>query len=229
MSLLDDIKKMQAEGKSDDDIADELRSKNIPEPKINDALSQLRIRSAVVNPSQLPAATQEIDAEASQEYVQQVNQEEQQYPQQNEQQPEQVYAEAPQGYAPQQAQQGYQEQYQYSQQPQPQQMSSDIMTEIAEQVVSEKLSSIRDRLEKTIDMKTTFDAKLSSIDERLKRIEQIIDRLQLSILQRVGAYMSEVDNVKKELVETQKSFKTASQPKPQRPQQNQPQRYSTQE
>ena len=47
-----------------------------------------------------------------------------------------------------------------------------------------------DAVEKILDFKTSVDAKVSYLDERLKRIEQMIDRLQLSILQKVGAYVT---------------------------------------
>jgi hypothetical protein len=109
------------------------------------------------------------------------------------------------------SQQPYQDQqYDYQQYSAAPPISSDTITEIAEQVVSEKLSGIRNLLEKTTDIKSTADAKLSHLDERLQRIEKIIDRLQLSILQKVGNQMTSVSDLKKELQETQKSFKALS-------------------
>ena len=86
-------------------------------------------------------------------------------------------------------------------------MSSDVITEISEQVVSEKLSNIQDKLEKAIDFKTAAESRISSLNERVARIEKIIDRLQLSILQKVGDYVNNVSDLKSELEETQKSFK----------------------
>ncbi|MFH1290396.1 MAG: hypothetical protein ABIH92_03240, partial [Nanoarchaeota archaeon] len=91
-------------------------------------------------------------------------------------------------------------------QPYQEAMSSDVITEISEQVVSERLSVLQDKLENVIDMKTVFEAKTSNLDERLRRMEKIIDKMQLSILQKVGEYMTDVKDVKKELEETQKSF-----------------------
>ncbi len=103
---------------------------------------------------------------------------------------------------------------QYEQQPEPGQyqqyqeaMSSDLISEIAEQVVSEKLSVLQDRFERVLDFKNVVETRVASIDERLRRIEQIIDRLQLSLLQRVGDYMMHVDDLRQEVVETQKSFR----------------------
>ena len=64
-------------------------------------------------------------------------------------------------------------------------------------------------MEKIIDFKTTFEAKISSIDDRLKKLEKIIESLQLSILERVGKYVNDVSDLKKELIETQKTFSSA--------------------
>lgn len=215
MALLEDVRDMQKHGKSDDEIREELKARNISEQKIEDTLSQATIKNAVVGE---PEATipeppvenqgaQEIEGTAP-EYTSPYQEQEQETA--PEQPAQQVYPEAPQTQ--------YQ-QYQYQAYPQQtQQLSSDVMAEIAEQALSEKLAPIKEKLEKTIDMKTTFDARITSIDERLRRIEQIIDRLQLSILQRVGTYISEVENVKKELVETQKSFNAVPQKKQQQQQ-----------
>jgi len=99
---------------------------------------------------------------------------------------------------------GYQDQQQYSQYT----PSSDTISEISEQVVSEKISSLKADINKVIDFKTTFDSKIDFLDQRLKRIEATIDKLQLSILQKVGQYVNDVSDLKSEIIETQKSFKS---------------------
>lgn len=123
-------------------------------------------------------------------------------PQSPEQSQEQ-YAQYPQEY--QQAQAPPQD-YQY-QDYQPTGISTDAISEIAEQIAEEKISPMKKSVEKLIDSKTNMEAKLSFIDERLKRIENMIDRMQLSILQKVGDYVNNVEDIKKEMIETQKSFK----------------------
>lgn len=109
-----------------------------------------------------------------------------------------------QEYAPEQQASGYQD-YQpyqsYTAGPSP-----DLITEISEQIISEKLSVIRKALEKTIDIRNTLGTKIDYIDERLKRIEKIIDSLQSSILRKVGDYVNDVQDIKKEMIETQKSL-----------------------
>src|SRR3989338_686884 len=93
-------------------------------------------------------------------------------------------------------------------QPYQEAMSSDVISEVAEQIVTEKLSAMHDKLEQAIDFRNIADARISSLNERLIRIEKIIDRLQLSLLQKVGEYVNDVSELKGELSETQKSFKT---------------------
>jgi len=235
MALLNEIKRMQSEGKTEQEIISELRQKQISPRDIIEALSQSKIKEAVagepptpgeytpsnqfVQEAFMPSTEQEAPstAQLSEEYSssQQIQQE-QQYPQ-----PQQMQEAYPQHSQPMQEtypqeQPQYQQQYQQPQQMQeayPQQyppqggISPDTITEIAEQVTTEKLSALKRDIEKVLDLKTTVDTKISILDERLKRIESIIDRLNLSILQKVGDYMTNIDDIKKELIETQKSFK----------------------
>jgi tetrahydromethanopterin S-methyltransferase subunit B len=122
---------------------------------------------------------------------------------------QQSYSQGQEQYHPQQSnqQQGYPE-YQQQYDPYSSGISTDTISEIAEQVVLEKLSPLKEHIEQIISFKTTIEARMESLDERLKRMEKIIDRLQLSILQKVGEYITNVDDIKKEIGETQKSFRT---------------------
>jgi len=86
-------------------------------------------------------------------------------------------------------------------------MSSDVITEISEQVVEERLSEMHDRLEKAISFRNIAETKIINLDDRLRRIEQILDRLQLSLLQKVGDYVNDVRDIRTEMEETRKSFK----------------------
>jgi hypothetical protein len=139
---------------------------------------------------------------------------------------QQAYQQAPQAQYPEYQQEEYSQQPQYPQYSQYQSSSSDITSEIAEQVLAEKLAPLRNKIESILDLKSSLVSKIESLDERLKRIEKILDRLQLSILQRVGEYITNVEDVKKELVETQKTFKSMH-PSHQS-QQHSPQHHNTQ-
>src|SRR3989344_2737737 len=78
--------------------------------------------------------------------------------------------------------------------------------QISEQIVSEKMTDIRKKMEKISIFKTELETKTESIEERLKRIEKIIDTLQTSVLRKVGDYVTNVEDLKHEMIETQKTF-----------------------
>jgi hypothetical protein len=108
--------------------------------------------------------------------------------------------------------QQYQEYPDYSQEGYPQYeyqsggISSDTIAEISEQILSEKVSEMRKHIEKALDFKNTMEAKVDHIDERIRRIEKIIDTLQSSVLRKVGDYVTNIEDIKREIQETQKSF-----------------------
>lgn len=217
MALLTEIKRMQNEGRTEQEIINSLKQQGVSPREIVEALGQSKIKEAVGEPEQYASpAPQEVPQESSMpvpgtdvmpmpsEEIQPTPAMAQEFaPQQTAQMEQSTQYQYPQA---QQAQQQYPEYQQYPQQQGG--ISPDTITEISEQVVSEKLSPLRKDIEKVLDLKTTVDSKLEYMDERLKRIEKIIDRLNLSIMQKVGDYMSNIDDIKKELIETQKSFKS---------------------
>lgn len=204
MGLKEDISKIIGEGKSEQEASFMLQQRGYGIKEIEDSIAQLRIKMAVSS-----------DSQGSQEYaggmqesvmnpqIQRVAVQDNIPPVQEQDTLEQYREQYAQGgtqqntYNP-----GYDQNIQYDN------SNSDIVTEIAEQVVSEKLSSLKNSLESVYNLKNTLEAKMESLDERLKKIEKIIDRLQLSILQKVGDYLTNVEDIKKELVETQKTFKS---------------------
>ena len=212
MALLNDIKRMQSEGKTEQEIISSLRQQGISPREIVEALSQSKIKKAVGGETPAPepyAVPMQQSQPTEQEALMPQASQQAGYPDEmpRTEQPVEYAPSQPQPSQPQPAQEQYQEYPQYQQYPQAAGISPDTISEIAEQVVSEKLSTIRKDMETIIDLKTTMGTKLSLLDERLKRMEGIIDRLNLSIMQKVGDYMTNIDDIKKELVETQKSFK----------------------
>lgn len=196
MTTLEDVKSFQRQGMSDDQIVERMREQGISYREISDTIAQSKIKAAVEqqdNPdTQMTESLPTPEAPPS--------------PQQP------YYAQAPE-YQQQQQQQEYQVPspgseytYDYSQQTPQGQVSADLISEIAEQIVAEKMSDVRRHLEKTLDLKTTMEARIEYLDERLKKIERSIDTLQTSVLKKVGDYMTNVQDIKTELIETQKTF-----------------------
>jgi len=111
-------------------------------------------------------------------------------------------------YAPQeQPQQGYYPQEGFDEYAHSIGTDTDTMIEVAEQVFSEKMQKIQKHLEKLNEIQTLSQVKINSTAERLKRIETIIDNLQISILDKVGSYGKNLDNIKKEMSMMQNTFK----------------------
>ncbi|MCW8965690.1 MAG: hypothetical protein OQK82_03250, partial [Candidatus Pacearchaeota archaeon] len=116
---------------------------------------------------------------------------------------------AQQGYAPQEEyypQQGY-DQGGYDQNYGAQGgFDSSTIIEITEQVILEKTKKINDQLEDLNEFKALHKNKLENIDERLKKIESTIDKLQITILEKIGSYGQNLGEIKKEMNMMQDSF-----------------------
>lgn len=195
MGTIEEIQRMQEQGVSEQDIEKSLVSQGISEAEAREALTQSKIKEAVMNPAM------DVSSESNQQ----------------EMQPSILGRESSTSTSQQSVSQSaynnnnqeQRQEYQYpAYEPYTGNISSDVVNEIAEQIIVEKLSPLKDKIERALDFKNIIDTKVEYIDERLKRIERTIDRLQLSVLQKIGDYLTNVDDIKHELQETQKSFKS---------------------
>jgi hypothetical protein len=84
---------------------------------------------------------------------------------------------------------------------------TETIVEIAEQVFIDKVQSIQKKIDLVSEFKTLSEVKIANLDERLSRIESIIDKLQISILEKVGSYGKSLENTKKEMEMMQDSFR----------------------
>jgi hypothetical protein len=224
MGISEDIRKMQQEGKSDAEIAQEIQKRGLSPDEVSDSLTQAKIKEAVMAPPTENAQmtkTISIPQEQMQPSMLASPQAKAPPPQYSATGQEYALNEQTQGETNYLPQEEYSQQ-QYAQPEYPQQeaepqdyspyysggISSDMISEISEQVVAEKLSAMRNALEEALEFRNLAESRITYLDERLKRMEKIIDRLQLSILQKVGDYLTNVEDIKKELAETQKSFKS---------------------
>jgi len=215
MGAIEEIIKMKQSGKTEEEIISSLKSFGLNQQEIGGALAQARIKEAVNQETEDIKDSNPIskEGELKKRMESSCPQYEGMQPSilsQEQQEKEEYYPQSEQ-YSPTPIQSQYEQpqypQYQDYQQYQPSGISTDTITEISEQILAEKLSPIRNKIEKAIDLKNTFESKIEYIDERLKKIERIIERLQLSVLQKVGDYITNVEDIKKEIQETQKSFK----------------------
>jgi len=204
MGVLEQVTQMRRENRSDEEIISALRNQGASPKEINDALNHAQIKNAVSD-----IMGEEPPAPAPGEYENQdLGMSSQQYPQQMQQQypREQVYTPQPQSYPP---QQGYEQQdysSSYGQDYYAPQTNADTMVDVASQVFEEKISAISKKTEAFEEFRTITNAKLEHLNERLKRIEMLIDKLESAILEKIGAYGSNIESIRKEMGMMQDSF-----------------------
>jgi hypothetical protein len=89
---------------------------------------------------------------------------------------------------------------------------SGTLIEIAEQVYADKAKKVLDNLDELSEFKTLSESQIKSFEERLRKLESIIDQLQISILERIGSYGKNLDTIRKEMSMMQDSFGKAVNP-----------------
>jgi len=179
MGVLEQITQMRNQGISDEEIIRTFQEKGISPREINDALSQFQIKNAVSD-------ARGYETPMPKEY--------------SEEPPTENYEQPQQEYYPQE--QYSQNEYEYP----AERTDSDTIIEIAEQVFSEKIKTMKKQLDALNEFKTLGTSKIDNIDERLKRIETMIDKLQIAILEKIGSYGKNIENIKKEMSMMQDSF-----------------------
>lgn len=231
MSTLEEVRRMKSQGIPEDQMIKTLQEKGIPYKDISEALAQSKIKAAVENsiqdpntnlnanqfnggmppiPPQAPQTAEEArNFPQPPETIQGMQQSILQTAPREDPAAEEYVPPPPT--APQEGFQGGYDAYggQYDYQPYeypPSGISPDTITEISEQVVAERMTEMRKHLNKITDFKTVIEAKTESIEERLRRLEETIHALQSSVLRKVGDYVTNVDDIKKELIATQKTF-----------------------
>lgn len=191
MSLLDSVKQFQQQGIGDEQISTSLMEQGYSPKEVNDAISQSKIKAAVENQDVQDTMIQS----QSQDMQPSVMEEQPPTPQQE--------TEAYQALQPQQDYSQYQQYQDYAQQPA---FSTETITEIAEQVIAEKLSKTKKQIENISEFKAVTESKISSIDERLRRIESVIEKLQMAILEKIGTYGQSMQEIRDEMGTMQESF-----------------------
>ena len=85
-------------------------------------------------------------------------------------------------------------------------IDADTIMEIADQIFSDKIKNTLKLLDATSEAAIILQTKMENISERVKKIENTIDKLQIAILEKVGSYGSNLESIKKEMSMMQDSF-----------------------
>ncbi|HLC78758.1 MAG TPA: hypothetical protein VJH92_06550 [Candidatus Nanoarchaeia archaeon] len=210
MGVLDQVTLMKNQGKSDQEMIVLLREQGIPPKLIQDAIAQAQIKEVVSRPL----------TEGMQESIMEREEQEESFSNAQIPQPDFSSPIAQQQYAQQEYPQEYAQNY-YPPQEYAQQENyayptgaSDTSTliDIAEQVFMDKVKKIQKQLDSLSEFKVLAETKLASSEDRLRRIESTIDKLQISILDKVGSYGDNLDSIKREMSMMQESFSKAINP-----------------
>lgn len=239
MALIEKIGYLREQGLSSEEIVRTLQEEGVSPREISEALEQSQVKSAVsegmpgMQPSLMAAPvddmpngvkiTQQKEQQFQQENVERQMQEGAREEYAQAQQAQEEYAstqEAQQEYYPApQAQQEYYEhpqtgeEYQYQPaQYAPAQTDTEMIAEIAEQVANEKFEKIQSQISEALRFKVETEGRINSINERVRRMEVIIDRLQSAILGKIGEYGKDISELKQELETTQESFSKVLEP-----------------
>ncbi len=195
MGVLEQITQMKKQGLSDEDIVNNLQEQGISPREINDALNQSQIKNAVNNEGE----DYEMAPQGANPPI----------PTQGNYVPKTQEVSEQEAYAP-QSQQEYSQPEQYYQDsnnyPATEGSSSDLIIEISEQVFSEKIKKIQKQTDDMNEFKTLAQTKIENMEDRLKRIETSIDKLQMAILEKIGSYGENINSIKKEMSMMQDSF-----------------------
>jgi hypothetical protein len=217
MALLERITSMRQQGASEAQIINSLREEGIPPLQINEAISQSKIKAAVASqddglqpsimaPSpDVKAPLPAIPAPAA-PIQQSYPQDQSAYQYQDQQY---GYSQGSQGAYP---QEGYQDQQGYAQQTYPpeayyqQNIDVETIREIAKQIVEESMLKIKEEIASTTKMKSDLKFELQDIENRLIKIESVIQELQTAIIRKMGQYGESIANISEEIKATQDSF-----------------------
>jgi len=197
MSILSEIQQLKEQGLSEGDITKSLQDRGYSPVEINQGLEQSKIKSVIAGPeSQNP------------DQPQQTNEMQPSIVEQEPQEGYQEYPAYPQGegeYQPETPQYESSQQQQYQQSP-------EVISEIADQLFTEKTQGIKESIHVLTEMKLKTERKLTDLEDRIKRLESLIDSLQQSIITRTGKYFEDITEIKNEMGMMQDSFSKSLKP-----------------
>ncbi len=226
MALLERIVSMKQSGISDVQIMNSLIEEGISPREISEAISQSKIKAAVADDASAKANSNDLQPsimtptdntqqvmsvpeaqkiKASAPIPQQYSP--QQYATQDQYVQPQYYPQDQQG-----AYAGY-DQAQYQQYPEQQgayypQQTIDLETvrDISHQQVEESLKKVREQLDLFSKTKTDLNFQAQDMENRLQKIETVIQDIQRAVLKKIGEYGEAISSISGEIKATQQSF-----------------------
>lgn len=187
-SILNRVIGMQQQGYSDEQISQILSQEGISPKEVTDSLNKSRIKAAVYQPEPF----------YPEQYAEQVVQPAAMPLQAQMPQPAAAMPTMPGAPAAEPSQQYYPEYVQG--------MSTETVSEITEQIVNEKITDLTKNISDISIFKERIEKQVSMLDERLRKIESIIDELKAAIIRKIGEHGENIREMKDEMGMMQDSF-----------------------
>ena len=192
---VDDALRLVQQGMSDPEIIRNLSEQGYSPVQITDALNQAKIKKEISKEEGLEPSimTQEIQVPSPSIPVPR---------------PGAMAVPSPMSMAPQPISVTAEYPYQYPtyENPQEQKVDTEVIEEIAEEIVNEKWLEIKGKISDVIEWKVYAEKRISSIDERIKRIEMSLDRLQAALLTKVQEYGRNIKDLGTEMAGLEGAF-----------------------
>lgn len=208
MGVLEEALSLKNQGLSEEEIMSNLMEKGTSPKDIREALSQIKIKNVISDyesgeGKDLFTEQGEPSSQEQGQYLPQPGQAyaspQQEYPLQQEYySQQQTYASPQQEYSP---QEGYES---YS--PSTGGIDTSTIIEISEQVFSEKMKTLQKELDSFNEFKSLNQIRMENINDRLRKIETVFDKMQIAILEKIGSYGQNLEMIKKEIGMVQDSF-----------------------
>lgn len=202
MALFEEILKMSQAGMSDSDIVRRLAAAGFSPLQISEAINQAKVKqSASTVPEGLSPSIMEeevpgpaVPSPTAPVPYQPMPSPRMQMPQQQMQMPQRAEEYQPYPY-----------QYPTYETAQPK-MDTEAIEEIAEEIINEKWQEIKTKLGDIVEWKSFTEKRITSMDERMKRIESSFDRLQIALLGKVQEYGQNIRDLGAEMQSTRDAF-----------------------
>jgi len=185
---VEDVLKMSKQGLNEVDIIKRLSESGYNPVQISDALNQAKIKSSIGESEMTPS-------------IMPIKEEMQQ--QQEISAPQPAFAPAP---APAMSQIPSPEAYPYYQTAPEEKISTETIEEITEEIVNEKWREVKTKVSDVVEWKNYAERRITAVDDRLKRIELSLDRLQAALLGKVQEYGRNIKDVGSEVESLEGAF-----------------------
>lgn len=195
------VLKMQEEGKSDAEIIAVLTEEGLKPTQISEALNQARIKQAVeAKAKEKKARAKEAEEGGLAPSILTARREElteaEEVPM-----PSKEAKKVAKGMPPEEAYP-----YEYAEGEAAPAIDTEAIEEIAEEIVNEKWEEAKAKISSVIEWKEYTESRLKSMDEKMQRIESVLDRLQAALLGEVKKYGQSVKDLGTEMQSLEGAF-----------------------